>query len=713
MRKEDAMKIDPKNDVLWRVFLVYFIVVAVGIWIVLAIVKIQVKEKDELLERASKRELKIRDEKAHRGNVISKNGTLLATSVPRYSIYFDPVSVEEELFNREVAQLADSLSRLLKNKSKQQYVSYLKDARAKGRRYVKIANKISVADYKRMQNFPIFRAGKNKGGFIAERSYVRELPYGELAARTIGYVREEEDIFVGLEGAYNSSLRGSDGKQLVRRINGNFWMPMPSSDNVDPVNGDDVYTSIDIEIQDVAENALKKCLIENDALQGCVVLMDVKSGFVEVMASLSYNEEKNKYEEAYNFALRHNVEPGSTFKAITMCALLENNPSLDIDSKLQLGMTDYKVFYKRTMRDSHRVTDEKGYTTIRNAFEQSSNIAFATLVEDAFVDNPQRYIDLIYKTKIQEPLNLDIKGEARPDIKTTKDKRWSKLSLPWMSIGYEVMMTPIQILTFYNAIANDGVMVKPQFVKEIRHGNEVKQTFDTIVINERIASEGTIETLQELLEGVVQNGTAKNMSKLGFSVAGKTGTAQISQGSAGYNKKNYTATFVGYFPADEPKYSCIIVVSNPRGKRYYGSSVSGPVFKEIAEKIYATRLGVIDETGDYEANCNSFATSSMVYFNDFIDYCNMENISFVDNVQDNEWVSVNKANDELFVNSVEFEENIVPDVKGMNVTDAVYLLESMGWKVKFDGYGKVKSQSVKPNTELRKGSVINLVLSSK
>lgn len=707
------MKIDPKNDVLWRVFLVYFIVVAVGVWIILAMVRIQVKEKDKLLERASKRELKIRDEKAHRGNVISKNGTLLATSVPRYSIYFDPVSVEKELFNREVTQLADSLSRLLKNKSKQQYVSYLKDARAKGRRYVKIANKISVADYKRMQKFPIFRAGKNKGGFIAERSYVRELPYGELAARTIGYVREEENIFVGLEGAYNSSLRGSDGKQLVRRINGNFWMPMPSSDNVDPVNGDDIYTSIDIEIQDVAENALKKCLIENDALQGCVVLMDVKSGFVEVMASLSYNEEKNKYEEAYNFALRHNVEPGSTFKAITMCALLENNPSLDIDSKLHLGTTDYKVFYKRTMRDSHRVTDEKGYTTIRNAFEQSSNIAFATLVEDAFVDNPQKYIDFIYKTKIQEPLNLDIKGEAKPDIKTTKDKRWSKLSLPWMSIGYEVMMTPIQILTFYNAIANDGVMVKPQFVKEIRHGNEVKQTFDTIVINERIASAGTIETLQELLEGVVQNGTAKNMSKLGFSVAGKTGTAQISQGSAGYNKKNYTATFVGYFPADEPKYSCIIVVSNPRGKRYYGSSVSGPVFKEIAEKIYATRLGVVDETGEYQADCNSFVGSSMVYFDDFLDYCNMENISFVDNVQDNEWVSVNQANDELFVNSVEFEENIVPDVKGMNVTDAVYLLESMGWKVKFEGYGKVKSQSVKPNSELRKGSVINLVLSSK
>ena len=707
------MKIDPKNDVLWRVFLVYFIVVFVGICSVLAIVKIQVKEKDELLKIAKEREMDVRAEKAHRGNVFSKNGTLLATSVPRYSIYFDPVSVNKEVFNNEVGQLADSLSRLLRNKSKQQYVSYLKDARAKGRRYVKIANKVSVADYKRMQKFPIFRAGKNKGGFISERSYVRELPYGELAARTIGYVREEENILVGLEGAYNESLKGRDGKQLVRRINGNFWMPMPSADNVDPVNGDDVYTSIDIEIQDVAENALKKCLIENDALQGCVVLMDVKSGFVEVMTSLSYNEEKKKYEEAYNFALRHNVEPGSTFKAITMCALLENDPNIDIEDRLHLGTTDYKVFYRRTMRDSHRVTDENGYTTIRNAFEQSSNIAFATLVEDAFVDNPQRYIDLIYKTKINEPLNLDIIGEANPDIKTTKDKRWSKLSLPWMSIGYEVMMTPIQILTFYNAIANDGVMVKPQFVKEIRHGNEVKQVFDTIVINERIASENTISTLQTLLEGVVQNGTAKSMSKLGFSVAGKTGTAQISQGSAGYNKKNYTATFVGYFPADAPKYSCIIVVSNPRGKKYYGSSVSGPVFKEIAEKIYATRLGVKDETGEYQADCNSFTTSSMVYFDDFLNYCNEENVSFVDNVEDNEWVSVKQTDDEVFVNAVDFEDKKVPDVKGMNITDAVFLLESMGWKVKFDGYGKVKSQSVKPGAELRKGGVINLALNGK
>lgn len=700
--------IDPKNDILLRVFLVYFVVALVGLFVILGIVKIQVKDKEELLEKASKRELKFRDEKAHRGNIMSKNGTLLSTSVPRYSIHFDPMVVNEDLFKSEVSLLADSLSRLLRNKSKSQYLSYLNESRAGKKRYVWIANKISVADYKRMQNFPIFREGKNKGGFIAERTYVREKPYGKLASRTIGYVADK--TFVGLEGAYDEALKGKDGKQLVRRINGNFWMPMTSPDNEDPINGDDIYTSIDVEIQDVAESALEKCLVENDALQGCVILMDVKSGFVESIVSLTYNEKKNKYEESYNFAIGHGVEPGSTFKAVTMLALLENDPSLNVDKKIYLGTVDYKQFFGYTMRDSHLVTDENGYTTIRNAFEQSSNIAFATLVLDAFEKNPEKYIENIYKTKVNEPLNLDIKGEDKPDIKNTKDKRWSKLSLPWMSIGYELRLTPMQVLTFYNAIANDGVMVKPQFVKEIRHGNEVKHVFDTIVINERIASDRTIKTLQSLLKGVVENGTAKSMNKLGFSVAGKTGTAQISQGSRGYTKKNYTATFVGYFPADNPKYSCIIVVSNPRGKKYYGASVSGPVFKELAEKVYATRLGVLDEKNEYPADCNSFVTSSMVNYDDFVEYCDMENVSFTGNAAEGKWVAVEQVGDKVFVNSVEIEENKVPDVTGMNITDAVCLLESMGWKVKFEGYGKVASQSVQAGMELKKGSVINIVL---
>ena len=709
--------IDPKNDVLWRVYLLYALMVLFGLAVVVKVLVIQLRDGEELLEKASKREFDVRVEPAHRGNVLSSNGSILATSVPRYDIYFDPVSVSDKIFDAEVNALADSLSRFLKKKSKSQYVSYLKKNRSDRRRYVRIATKLDMSEYKRMREFPIFKYGQNRGGFIANRSYVRELPYGELAARTIGYTRENTKdsifVYVGLEGAFNENLKGKDGQQAVRLINQNFWLPIPSEKNMEPVHGDDIYTSIDIEIQDVAENALKKCLIENDALQGCAILMDVKSGFVEAMASLSYNEKTSEYEEVYNYALRHNVEPGSTFKAVTMLALLENNPNLSVDDKIYLGTTDYKVFHKKTIRDSHRVTDEKGYTTIRNAFEQSSNIAFATLVEEQFKDNPAKFIEYIYNTKINEPLNLDIKGEGKPYIKNPSDKTWSKLSMPWMSFGYESTLTPIQILTFYNAIANDGVMVKPQFVKEIRHGNELRQVFDTIVINERIASPETIETLQDLLRGVVVNGTAKNLSKLPFSVAGKTGTAQISQGKTGYNRKNYTASFVGYFPAEEPKYSCIVIISNPRGGKYYGSSVSAPVFKEVAEKIYATSLGVETEDGDYYPDCKSFDAASMVYYNDFLDYCNIGNISFVDNVENDKWVSVETKDGETCVNPIILDEARVPDVKGMNVTDAVYVLESMGWKVSFTGYGKVKSQSVKSDTELKKGSIINLVISAK
>lgn len=710
------MKIDPKNDVLWRVYLLYILMVLFGILVLVKIVIIQTKEKDELIKMAEKREERFKEVESHRGNVISKNGTLLATSIPVFDVFFDPCAPHDTVFKKEIDGLATCLSRELGKKSKAKYISDFTKARADKKRYIRIATKLSMSDYKEMSNFPIFRHGKNRGGFITERRYVRNLPYGVLAARTIGYSRENDKdsiyVYVGIEGAYNEYLKGKNGQQAYRRINGNFWMPVPDPFNSEPVNGDDVYTSIDIELQDVAENALMNCLIENEAEQGCVVLMDVKSGFVEVMASLCYNQKTSKYEETYNFALRHNVEPGSTFKALTMLALLENNPSLSIDDKVNIGTTGNKVFYRRTMRDSHTVNDEKGYTTIRNAFEQSSNIAFATLVEETFKDNPQKFIDYIYDTKINEPLNLDIQGAASPYIKNTKDKTWSKLTLPWMSVGYEVQLTPIQLLTYYNAIANDGVMVKPQFVKEIRHGDELIKSFDTIVINESIASPRTIETLQTLLKGVVENGTAKSMSELGFSVAGKTGTAQISQGG-GYNKKNYTATFVGYFPADNPRYSCIIMVSNPMGGKYYGSSVSGPVFKELAEKIYATRLGIVEEVNDHQADCKSFTDASMVYYDDFMNFCNIEDIPFIDDVESDKWVNVKMNEDVTYVSHVDLEENKVPDVKGMNATDAVCLLESMGWKVTFTGYGKVKTQSAKAGSEHKKGSVINLSLSAK
>ncbi|MBO2522354.1 MAG: cell division protein [Bacteroidetes bacterium] len=694
----------------WRVVLIYVLMLVVGIAIVAKIIIIQTVDREELLESARKADIRIVSVPAVRGNIFSKNGTLLATTIPVFDIHFDPVAVPQDRFDREIGALSDSLARMLKTHTKSQFVNMFTKARNNNKRYVKVARKLKMDEYERLKTFPIFKE-RLGNGLIADKQLVRERPYGDIAMRVIGYVNYNDTlnpVKVGLEGAYDTCLSGRDGVQMRRRINGGRFIDVPASGNVTPSNGKDIYTSIDAKIQDVAEESLRRCLDENKAQQGCVIMMDVKSGFIEVMASLRYNEKKKKYEESYNFAIAENVEPGSTFKAITMTALLENDPNFNINRVLNLGTTGKMRFHNRVMTDSHVVGE--GHPTIKQCFWESSNIAFGYLTTEAFESNPQRFIDLIYKTKINEPLNLDIKGEGKPYIKSTSSKLWSKVSLPWMSIGYEETVTPITLLTYYNAIANDGRMVKPQFVKEIRRGNEVVKTFDTIVINEKIASDRTIKTLQELLRGVVENGTAKLLKTCAFPVAGKTGTAQIAQ-NGNYNKKNYTASFVGYFPADDPKYTCIVVISNPMGGKYYGASVSAPVFKEIAEKVYATELGITDETANYPANADKYTKASMAWYEDVNEYCTMAGVRMVDAELNSEWVKVSHSvNGGVAMKSVELDDETVPDLTGMNVMDAVYLIESMGWKVSFSGRGLVESQSVKAGTKLEKGKTISLKL---
>lgn len=694
----------------WRVVLIYVLMLVVGIAIVAKIIIIQTVDREELLESARKADIRIVSVPAVRGNIFSKNGTLLATTIPVFDIHFDPVAVPQDRFDREIGALSDSLARMLKTHTKSQFVNMFTKARNNNKRYVKVARKLKMDEYERLKTFPIFKE-RLGNGLIADKQLVRERPYGDIAMRVIGYVNYKDTlnpVKVGLEGAYDTCLSGRDGVQMRRRINGGRFIDVPASGNVTPSNGKDIYTSIDAKIQDVAEESLRRCLDENKAQQGCVIMMDVKSGFIEVMASLRYNEKKKKYEESYNFAIAENVEPGSTFKAITMTALLENDPNFNINRVLNLGTTGKMRFHNRIMTDSHVVGE--GHPTIKQCFWESSNIAFGYLTTEAFESNPQRFIDLIYKTKINEPLNLDIKGEGKPYIKSTSSKLWSKVSLPWMSIGYEETVTPITLLTYYNAIANNGRMVKPQFVKEIRRGNEVVKTFDTIVINEKIASDRTIKTLQELLRGVVENGTAKLLKTCAFPVAGKTGTAQIAQ-NGNYNKKNYTASFVGYFPADDPKYTCIVVISNPMGGKYYGASVSAPVFKEIAEKVYATELGITDETANYPANADKYTKASMAWYEDVNDYCTMAGVRMVDAELNSEWVKVtHSVNGGVAMRSIELNDETVPDLTGMNVMDAVYLIESMGWKVSFSGRGLVESQSVKAGTKLEKGKTISLKL---
>ena len=699
-----------KNDFtnVWRPLLVYSVFLVVAIAILVSIIVIQVTAPEKNDNNSVTTLYKKFDVPAVRGTIFSKNGEVLATSTYVFDLYFDPVDVKAEVFEKQVGALSDSLSKMIGRYTKAQYKKIFTNARANNNRYISIAKKLRKEDYERLMRFPIFKESEHSGT-ITEKHEVREKPYGDMAMRTIGYVKNNshDPVMVGLEGAFDTCLSGINGVQMRRYVNGGSYIDVPAMVNESPINGKDIYTSIDVKKQDIVEEALRNCLRENHAEQGCVVMMDVHSGFVEAIASLRYDSVSRKYEESYNFAIAHSFEPGSTFKAVTMTALLENNPSMNMKRVLDLGTTGNKKFYNRTMRDSHVVA--KGKPTIEQAFWESSNIAFATLVLESFENNPQKFIDLIYKTKINQPLNLCIKGEGKPNIKSTDSKYWSKLSLPWMSIGYEVALSPISILTYYNAIANNGVMVKPQFVKEIRKGNEVTAKFDTIVINESIASEHTIKTLQGLLRGVVENGTAKLLNSCDFPVAGKTGTAQISVGGK-YNKKNYTASFVGYFPADNPKYSCIVVVCNPGGKSYYGASVSAPVFKDIAEKVFATELG-IEDVGTYPANCDKYSKASMAFCPDVLDYCEMAGVRVADSELTSEWVKVMPSrNGGVKINNIELQEGLVPDVSGMNVTDAVFLLESMGWKASFTGRGSVSSQSVKAGTNLAMGKSINLKL---
>ncbi|MGN0033014.1 MAG: penicillin-binding protein [Candidatus Limimorpha sp.] len=699
-------KIDFPN--VWRPLLVYSVFLFVGIAIVVSIIVIQISGPEKISNNSVTSLYKIYDVPAVRGTIFSKNGEVLATSTYMFDVFFDPVDVKDEVFDSQVGALADSLSKMIGMYSKSQYKKIFVNARANNKRYIPIATKLRKEEYERLMNFPIFRE-ESRNGTITNRHEVRERPYGDMAMRTIGYVKYDKSnpILVGLEGAYDTCLSGKNGVQMRRYVNGGSYIDVPAMVNEPPQNGKDVYTSIDVKKQDIVEEALRNCLKENVAEQGCVVLMDVQSGFVEAIASLRYDSIKKSYEESYNFAIGHSFEPGSTFKAVTMTALLENNPDLNVKKVLDLGTTGSKKFYNRVMKDSHVVAN--GKPTIEQAFWESSNIAFATLVQEYFGSDPQKFIDLIYKTKINQPLDLCIKGEGKPNIKSTDSKYWSKLSLPWMSIGYEVALSPISILTYYNAIANNGVMVKPQFVKEIRKGNEVVAAFDTIVINESIASEHTITTLQGLLRGVVEKGTAKLLNDCAFSVAGKTGTAQISVNGK-YNKRNYTASFVGYFPADNPKYSCIVVVCNPGGKKYYGASVSAPVFKDIAEKVFATELG-IEDVQIYPANCDKYTHASMALCSDVLDYCEMSGVRVADSELTTEWVNVEPSiNGGVRINNIELQDGVVPDLSGMNVTDAVYLLESMGWKTSFSGRGTVSSQSVKAGTELAIGKSISLKL---
>jgi cell division protein FtsI (penicillin-binding protein 3) len=589
--------------------------------------------------------------KANRGSIYADDGSLLATSVPKYDIRFDAVTVSKKNFNEGLKSLCDSLSGLL-GKSSGYYISKLNKARRTKNRYTLIARNLGYSDYVSIKSFPIFNLGAYKGGIIVEQNTIREHPISEIARRTIGW----KGSGAGIEGAYGEDfLKGEDGRRLKQKIAKGQYKPINDENEIEPRNGLDVISTININIQDVAHHTLLNQLEKFEAEHGTVVVMETKTGEVKAISNLKRNS-KGKYSEQLNHAVGESHEPGSTFKLMVMVAALEDKA---IDSSTVVDTENgVLTFYGKHVRDSRK--GGYGKITAARAFEVSSNTGFVKIVHKGFKNDPERFVNRLYNMGLNEELGLNFKGEGKPFIPHPDDKLWSGISLPWMAWGYGVSLTPLQVLTFYNAIANNGEMVKPRFVKEIRNFKKSTpiQVFEKEILNPKICSDATIGKVKEMMKNVVVRGTAKNIYSENFSMAGKTGTCRTNYGNKS-NPKQYIASFSGYFPAENPKYSCIVVIHKPNTSiGYYGNVVAAPVFKTIAKKIY-TDTPLVDEVN-------------------------------IDKVSEK---SLQNSYESFYVKSQK-DYKLVPSVIGMSGMDALAFLENLGLKVFIKGNGKVINQSL-------------------
>lgn len=695
---------EKKNDILIRGYLVFAGFLLFGMAILARVGYLQIAEGEYWKSKADSLTLKYRSIPPMRGNIYASDGSLLATSLPRYDIHVDfrADGMKKDIFNDNVDSLAFCLANLFRDKTRQEYKAIIKEARRDGDRYFLLKRNISFKEQKALRTFPIFRLGKNKGGLIVDQLSRREKPFKLLASRTIGYKMENKEVeSVGIESAFDSDLKGTTGKRLMQRIAGGVWKPVNTENEIEPLDGRDVVTTIDLNLQDVAENALLKQLREHDADMGCAILMEVSTGHIKAIANLKRVGDDDLYQEDYNYAIGQATEPGSTFKLATLMAAMEDG-YVDLDDSTETYGGEMLLAGGIKMRDSH----EGGYgrVSVKKAFAVSSNVGISLIAMKHYKKNPQLFVDRLRAMHLADPLSLQIPGEPTPRLKDTRDKDWSKISLPFMSIGYESKFTPLQLLTFYNAVANNGRMIQPLLVKEIRNKGHVVEQFSSKVIAESICSPGTIQKARKLLEEVVATGTASHIKHAQYTIAGKTGTAQIAQGKDGYKtgKIKYQASFCGYFPADNPKYSCIVMVYAPGKDVYYGASIACPVFKDIADKVYALDTQMHKElesmpdslfAGYPLLKAGRANPAALVARNLEVKY----------NGPANGWVT---ASQQAFTPDF----NKVPNVKGMGLRDALYLLENQGLQVKPVGRGAVIRQSIQPGTKLEKGQHITIEL---
>ena len=674
-----------------RSYLIYFLMLFGALLVLVRVIYIFLIPGPELRELAEKNAYRTREVSGIRGNILSADGELIATSVPVFTLRWDYHVLEARIAGGVLDTMATGLADAL-NGTKSHYLKELKKAIRTENRYYLIEKEASYEMIKRLKTRAVFNEGRYKSGLITETHTQRQYPYQELAFRTIGLDREGTDNDVGIEGAYSGFLAGEKVSRLEKRISAGMFKPVEMNENVEPKNGYDIVTTLNMLYQDVLENALKKHLMEQKAIEGCAVLMEVNTGNILAIANLS--TKTGPLTESYNVALGSSMEPGSTFKLATVLALLEDKKATIADTvKIKDGV---KYYYNQRMIDSHIHKGEFVYS-LETAFEESSNAAISWFAQKYYGDKPQQYINTLKKFNLAQMQGVEIPGEPSPFIKDKSHKQWSGVSLPWMSIGYELMLTPLQVLGFYNAVANDGVYVKPKFVTEIREGNIVHYKAETEILNNRIAGSEAIADAQYLLEEVVNEGTGRLAFRNSpYNVAGKTGTAQIHSGNEGYGARQYNASFVGYFPAENPKYSCIVVVNRPGAGKYYASSVAVPVFKEIADRVYASDISIHSKDTDTIVKYSAYQYG---YLEDLKEI--LRTMGYRAAKSGTEWASMT-IDTEMNTNINESipPEGRVPNLKGLGLRDAIYMAESAGMSVRANGKGKVIQQQPEPGSQI-------------
>lgn len=707
-----AEKKDIKKDFLWRIYLMYFFIVLFAFSVIIKVCTIQFVEGEYWKEKEQALTMKYFNIEASRGNIFSSDGSLLATSVPIFELRMDVISepVTDKIFYEKLDSLSAKLAQTFNHRTKNEWRTALKTARKNKERYFLIARKVNYATLKEVRTFPIFKMGKYKGGLIVLQQSRRELPFKNLAQRTIGYDRKSNKP-LGIEGAYNKDLQGISGKRLMQKIAGGVYKPINQDNEIEPQDGNDIITTIDANIQDVAHHALEKQLKAQDAHHGCAILMEVKTGAIKAMVNLT-RLDSGSYAETFNYAIGEGTEPGSTFKLAAIMAAIEDGYT-DLDEMVDTegGRKAYAGGY--VMKDSH----EGGYgrITVKQVFEKSSNVGTSNIIMKYYKKQPQKFIDRIYAFGIQKPLGIALPGEANPYIKDTKSKLWSALSLPLMSIGYEEKLTPLQTLNFYNTVANNGKMMRPQFVKEIRSKGQLIKTFPPIVLNPSICSQNTINKAREMMEGVVKEGTATFLRTAPYQIAAKTGTAQIAMGNKGYTqdgKKTYMASLCGYFPAKDPLYSIIIVVSAPSKAAYYGNEVAGPVFREIADKVYSNSMEIHKplqvDTAKAIVHVPMLKAGRKSDIQQVAKVLSLKTALTDENAN---YVWPQMYSETYSLKGIQTKESEVPQLVGMGLRDALTILENQKIEVRVIGRGVIKKQSLAAGTKVVKGTTITIELS--